>query len=413
MNRRLHITLVGVLTVLSVWVSTSPAWAQQDGAADGDFVVYYQVVAADNTIRDLEHVPATGENIQSVLRVSRFGSALKAYESVSTGAGHRSAGKPTVTRTYLTWNGKAWVDPPSDGPVATAAEQTHSVRSQLQQTNCVLDALRQRLAKLDHAVADLERRLEDPPSRKSEKGLREHLKQVEAARATCLRQIESYTHQARTLQELLAGRGHSPVQGTVTVRQDEQGDQAKLPVTAEATLPHQVQVWKVQRPEGQRRTAGKHQYTVSMAHPVAGSAGAFNYVAYADTDGDGEPDELIARSPLAVAQTAGQWTSWSFETAHENVYVGNAWQRPDVSHYYQPGESAPEVTEGAAGSHRPDTGLEEQAWIGEVYYGLPNARHRRDHRWGVYLTNIHVDMSDTYNVTDQPEPSRPTGIVED
>ena len=77
---------------------------------DGRHVVYYQVVYADDDIRDLSAVPTTNEDITSVLRISRTGSAVGACERIHTGDPTvRNVAAPEVTREYLLWNGTAWV----------------------------------------------------------------------------------------------------------------------------------------------------------------------------------------------------------------------------------------------------------------------------------------------------------------
>jgi hypothetical protein len=92
---------------------------------------------------------------------------------------------------------------------------------------------------------------------------------------------------------------------------------------------HRCQVWALPPAEGE----GERKLNVAMAHPEAGPASGFYYVAYADTDNDGRPDKLIARSPFAQADRPGGWTKWSFKTDHQRVYVGNAWDRPDTRVY--------------------------------------------------------------------------------
>jgi hypothetical protein len=78
----------------------------------------------------------------------------------------------------------------------------------------------------------------------------------------------------------------------------------------------------------------KFTYTVQMAHVAAGAAGAFYYVAYADTSGDGLPDKLIARSPRAQAAQDGAWTSWGFESDEHVVFVGAAWEGGATPMFY-------------------------------------------------------------------------------
>lgn len=93
---------------------------------------------------------------------------------------------------------------------------------------------------------------------------------------------------------------------------------------------HRVQVWAAP-PETARRS-----YHITMAHAEAGPMGAFYYVAYADSTGDGLPDTLIARSILAGSEEAGQWTAWSFITEARTVFIGMAWASADTAIYCQP-----------------------------------------------------------------------------
>ncbi|MGB2823963.1 MAG: hypothetical protein WBF17_23490, partial [Phycisphaerae bacterium] len=133
-------------------------------------------------------------------------------------------------------------------------------------------------------------------------------------------------------------------------------------------LPHRVQVWKVPPDRGERT------YAVSMAHPEAGAAGGFYYVAYADTNDDGRADRLIARSPLARADRAGQWTQWRFRTGDERVFVGKAWDRDDTVHYHA---EAVRIE----GNWR---ALSAEAYVSDDAWGMPIRR------WGPCIGNIRV-----------------------
>ena len=93
-------------------------------------------------------------------------------------------------------------------------------------------------------------------------------------------------------------------------------------------------VWAV-KPE--RKTSDRVR--VEIAHAAPGPEGAFQIVAYADTEGDGLPDTEIARSELLSADQAGLWSAFEFITAEENIYVGNAWPDADyVAIYRRSGE---------------------------------------------------------------------------
>ena len=83
---------------------------------------------------------------------------------------------------------------------------------------------------------------------------------------------------------------------------------------------YRLWVWAVS-PSARR---GK-RIKVEIAHAASGKDGGFWIVAYADTDGDKEPDTEIARSDFLTASRAAAWSSCEFESEHERVFVGNTW----------------------------------------------------------------------------------------
>jgi len=90
-----------------------------------------------------------------------------------------------------------------------------------------------------------------------------------------------------------------------------------------------IWVWEV-RPGKKRGDKVK----VEIAHPVAGEKGAFEIVAFADTDGDGKPDKEIARSEELAAAAPGGWSRFEFTTPEKKIFVGCAWpERSDVYLY--------------------------------------------------------------------------------
>ncbi len=98
-------------------------------------------------------------------------------------------------------------------------------------------------------------------------------------------------------------------------------------------------VWGV-KPE--RKTGDRVR--VEMAHAVAGKEGGFWIVAYADTTGDGQPDEEIARSDFLIAERPGDWSGFDFETEEEVIFVGNTWEEGKDAWIYRsprkwPGEA--------------------------------------------------------------------------
>lgn len=64
---------------------------------------------------------------------------------------------------------------------------------------------------------------------------------------------------------------------------------------------------------------------LEMAHAAPGKEGGFWMVAYADTNGDGKPDQQIAKSGYFEAEKTGQWSVWELETDKERIFVGNTW----------------------------------------------------------------------------------------
>jgi hypothetical protein len=145
------------------------------------------------------------------------------------------------------------------------------------------------------------------------------------------------------------------------------------PLATPAVCPHRVQIWQTPQAQGQRTVR------VSMAHTEAGEAGAFRYVAYADTDGDGNPDKLLAVSPPAVAQKPGEWTDWSFPTEQPRVFVGNAWENADTPVYCAPAREG----EGRDNWRTLSTDVWFSGALGPRFGGA---------RWGPCLSNIRVHV---------------------
>ncbi len=65
---------------------------------------------------------------------------------------------------------------------------------------------------------------------------------------------------------------------------------------------------------------------LELAHARAGEEGAFRFVVYADTDGDGLPDRLVAESPVLRAERPDQWSRWEFTAPGDKIFVGSRWQ---------------------------------------------------------------------------------------
>ena len=133
---------------------------------------------------------------------------------------------------------------------------------------------------------------------------------------------------------------------------------------------HHVQVWKID-------TNINHSgnYTISVKHAAAGSKGSFYITAWADTDFDGKPDKEIGRSQLMVAQSPGQWSSWSFSSNYQRIFVGNTWSQNDERVYYQSG--------GTVSGYQ---GLGNTLYYSRHFNGVP------DQSTGPRYTNIRVQL---------------------
>jgi len=135
---------------------------------------------------------------------------------------------------------------------------------------------------------------------------------------------------------------------------------------------HQVQVWKV-LPE----FAKKATYKLSVKHAVAGAKGSFYLVAWADTNKDGKPDKEIFRSELMTAQNDGEWSSWEFNSAYDEIFVGNTWSQNDEQVYYQTG--------GTLDGYK---GLGNNVFYSRQFNGVPDAAT------GPRYTNIQLTIID-------------------
>ncbi len=353
-----------------------PMPAEQGG------IVYYQVTYADGKIRDLNEPPKAKKAIRRVVRISRFEPEIKGYELLSTRHPMIKSIRPGRTVKHdLVWNGKAWVGPERRHPTrprqATRPSREKAINRAIRKTEAILAILRERLKQHDHAVAEAERKLADAKSDDAKSSAQVGLKKSRQSRRKTLDATKQYTRQLDALKDADKHKPFSrPPSGRVSRlhQPPKKGKHGIVePVSKRAVLPHRVQVWKVDSPKGKR------DYEVSMAHPEAGRFGAFHYVAYADTDKDGRPDKLIARSPLATAQTPGQWTQWNFTTSETAVFVGNAW----------PEESA--------GAYCLKTTPTEDNWKGmntEVFVApLIGVMPGRRWSWWPYLTNIRIHVN--------------------
>jgi len=356
-------------------------------AAGPSWEVHYQVTYADGTVRDVNEVPRARKHIRRVVRICRREDRQIGYEMLSTG--------PHPLKTYdsgrtvkreLAWNGRAWVAPQAPlngGKPPRPAQGQDVLSSERRRAQAILRYLRGRLAESDHAVAEAQRELDKAKGKDQAAAATKELDKAREQRQVILKSIELHELQMKALShlppvptgELQAADSPLAAEGSLGLREE---------VRQVRTLPYRVQTWRLPPGEGRR------SYTVSMAHPEAGALGAFHYVAYADTDNDGRPDRLIARSPLAQADTPGAWTRWQFTTDEPIVFVGNAWTDPNTAVY------AAYPTEDFV--RRYWRGLSNDVHVSGFFGGLPSS----EYPYAPYLTNIRVHVANPFGPTESP-----------
>ena len=384
-------------------ICTSPSVLAQSDARLG--TVYYQVLYANRRLRDLPNVPQTDKDIHSVLRIATVGTAGPAArkpEILSTKRPLAPQNRVDGTyRTQLAWNGQAWVGSAADRTrqLAEVIKTTdrhfgghrimHPVR--LHPLLGSLLELHNRRAFWQLAAVDVEAEMFEhagsPTARKKRWDL--------AAVGAIQRNIDRSINQHQEALKKLARKGElskdfrlphyrqpKPLGPTGKVVAAELGGKwaaaagIAKPIGEIHILPHHLQVWATPPQTGRRI------YHMTMAHAEAGTFGAFYYVAYGDSTGDGLPDTPIARSALAQSDKPGQWTAWSFTTDAERVFVGHTWPDVDTAVYYRRASGAEWRK------------LSREAYVAPVL-GMPPRRPD-----GPYVSNCRV-----YSV---PAPLKPT-----
>jgi hypothetical protein len=248
--------------------------------------------------------------------------------------------------------------------------------------------LRESLEAHDHAVGEAERKLAEAEGAESEAAARAALDDARRRRGKTLEAIRRYDRQLGALNDAAEQERFRRPTGRVEPLCRPPHEEAAMgivkPTARRAVLPHRVQVWPLPAADGKRA------YTVAMAHPEAGRFGSFVYVAYADTDADGLPDRLIARSPAAIADSPGQWTRWTFTTSSPSVFVGNAWWDASASAYCH--RTPP----------RPDNwrGLGTDLYVAPV----PGAVPRRRWAYWPYISNIRIRVNQNPDAFSQSGP---------
>jgi len=370
-----------------------------------DRVVYFQVSYAKGDVKDLSRVPTDDGGILHVTRITRITPPGRSYEVLTTRGRQsvRSVNRGRTLRVDLTWNGKAWVGPKpksapvrlsTDTPPPPAATGMSEARGQeIVRTEQLLAALKRLDTKYASALTEAAKTLASAADEKAKATALEGVVKAKLVHDNCTKAVADAE---KHLADLLAGKvlsstTQSVANGRLARATDApHGAGVIRPVEDSAVLPHRVQVWPLEAGTG-RRT-----YRISIAHTEAGVYGGFYYVAYADTDGDGRPDKLIARSPLAQADHAGGWTVWTFETDAQRVFAGNTWQREDTTQF----------------SHKRQRHDRDRNWSGlgnEIYVsGFFGAAPTKRHKFWPYLHNIRVQLNDGKR---RKEGGRKTGIV--
>jgi hypothetical protein len=291
-------------------------------------VIFYQVEYADGTSRNLPAVPRTADGIRRVERViTQAGKGAVVYSTTAPGVADVGGGR--TSRTTLHWNGAAWVSP-----------------------------------------ADIRRAAQPPLSNPSGSPATAPASRRATTQATAPAILVSapFSRPADTAPAASQPSPPSLAQGAYGVVR---------PIDDVAPATHRAAVWKLPLARGQRA------YRVAMAHAEAGEFGAFRYVAWADSDGDGLPDKLIARSPLMAARQSGDWSAWSFRTAEGDVFVGNEPADDETAIYIRPAGEAETNFRGLP------TEMYVEGYLGG---GRDDQPGRPSRRFQPYLTNIRVQL---------------------
>lgn len=385
-------TILGVLSHFSsfhaaaiIFTATLVLPVAQAAGQTGDRVVYYQVSYKNGDVRDLDNVPDTNEGIIRVVRMMRVDNnpSGEGYEEISTGeVAHVSVEAAETYRNELKWNGKAWLAPEDIEAAknAESADDSALVKREIAKTRKILEKLKASLREHDAAVGAAQRQYENAKGADDEDNKAAALKKAQAAQKAVADSVSLYENHIKALNEILSPDKLPKATGEIGLSDDAPGKTKDAmgiasPMTDTCAPSHRVQVWKL--PEGE----GRRTYNVTIAHPEAGSLGAFYYVAYADTDGDGKPDKLIARSPLAQVNRAGEWSKWSFTTDYKTVFAGNAWPSSETAVYNHPVTEAEDPGENWQG-------LPKEIYISDLLWGKPD----RHPKYYACLSNIRVNL---------------------
>jgi len=387
-----RICLAFCTAVPALFVIVIATGAQRPRGKTSPGTIYYQVTFTDDDLADMREIPQTDKGIRSVLRIATVGRRFGGARGVSTeGKAFTKQGMGRTYRTPLLWNGKAWVGDSlgrtkqlSRVILTTELLTTsgaHGPTDHISMLRGSIHELRNRLAFWNLASVDIEANMFSAAGTAAAGRQRWSLAVVHATRRKLRQTIREHE---RLLADLVKEGHGDPVDKGPTTRPAEESVSLTAAVPAKpdprwrssdgivtaiekyAPPPHRVAVWKL------ARASGRRTYHVAMAHAEAGTFGAFYYVAYADTAGDGLPDTLIARSPLAEGDRPGRWSSWRFTTAERTVFVGHAWPHDDTAIYFD------RITPGNW------QGLRGEMYTASILGRIPRSRG------GLVLTNCRV-----------------------
>ena len=346
--------------------------------------VYYHVVGQDGLVRLAHDAPATNKGIAHVIRFARYDASGPSCTVIRTGRQpFVLLNPPRIEQVRLQWNGSTWAVPtsqPAHDPAAARRREAGRLAEQLASTEADLAKLEPQIAEAYDLLAKARGTAGEPAARKLLEKLVEQRQQLRSAAESLKQAVDRLTAPPEQLGRPVGKVGRfdaCPLDRAWGIVESVREHQA---------LSHRAQVWKLPPCRGPRR------YEVAIAHPEPGRCSAFYYVAYADTDGDGLPDKLVARSDLAQADKPGQWTCWAFDTEAEAVFVGNAWGRPGVSHFCGQADHAEENW----------LVLSPDVYLARTFGGLP----REKRRYLPFLANVRVRLVPQAARPKHPPPGR-------
>ena len=343
--------------------------------AGGSGMVHYQVTYQNGEVRDMAEPPKTNTGIRMVVKISRYEAPVVGHEVLSTERSRIVISNPPRTYQHkLTWNGSAWVADPAQREPQPASAVVKTVKvDEIVRLRAIVAALERKLKFLNLAVLEQQGGLFEAAGTADATDARFELAAVQAMRnktskalakhkkllAQAIKSRDAKKSDTSPLAAEPVPAGNWQAAGVdfqfTSLGQNAIGAARAFHPSEVRVAGHRVQVWRL--PDDRR----KRKCVVYMGHGRAGLAGAFYYVAYADTTGDGLPDKLIGRSSLAQAVRAARWTKWEFVTDYCSVFIGNAWRSADTAVYYcQP-----------CGGRRNWRGLSGEVYLSLDFDGLP------------------------------------------